>query len=66
MSVPRSPYQHLQPEDRLTIVSLMQQNCSVRSIARLLCTVKVTKKATSKNWRLLQMAREVFSPSLEC
>jgi len=36
MSVPRSPYQQLQPEDRLTIASLMQQNCSVRSIARLL------------------------------
>ena len=36
MSASRSSYRQLQPEDRLTIASLLQQRYSVRSIARVL------------------------------
>ena len=36
MSASRSPYSQLQPEDRLTIASLLQQRYSVRGIARVL------------------------------
>lgn len=36
MSANRSPYSQLQPEDRLTIASLLQQRYSVRGIARIL------------------------------
>ena len=32
----RISYQHLQPEDRMTIASMCQQDCSVRAIARTL------------------------------
>ena len=34
MSSPRSSYQQLQPEDRITIASLIQQRYSIRGIAR--------------------------------
>ncbi len=36
MSASRSSYRQLQPEDRVTIASLLLQRHSVRSIARLL------------------------------
>ena len=35
MSTPRC-YQQLQPEDRMTIASMHQQDCSVRAMARTL------------------------------
>ena len=46
MSASRSPYSQLQPEDRLTIASLLQQRYSVRGIARVLgrCTSTISRE----------------------
>lgn len=46
MSANRSPYSQLQPEDRLTIASLLQQRYSVRGIARVLgrCTSTISRE----------------------